>query len=103
MNSEASFSYHEPHRSEWLGEEPPEVEQLRQKRQTERDDNLARYLTISDEPWDEASLRQRPWLASPYMMRGQITLLHGPGAAGKSMLIIVWAVALALGMAFGRG
>lgn len=29
-------------------------------------------------------------------------MLHGPGAAGKSLLVIVWAIALALGKAFGR-
>jgi hypothetical protein len=68
----------------------------------ERDANLAQHLTITDEPWDEDGLKPRPWLGPPYMMRRQITLLHGPGGAGKSTLIIVWAIALALGMAFGR-
>lgn len=62
----------------------------------------ANWLTISDEPWDTETLPPRPWLAPPHLMRGQITLLHGFGAAGKSLLIIAWAIALALGKPFGR-
>ena len=65
-------------------------------------EELASYLTISDEPWDEDALPPPPWLAPPYLMRQEITLLHGLGAAGKSMLIIIWAIALALGRRFGR-
>jgi RecA-family ATPase len=63
---------------------------------------LTSYLTISDNPWDEDGLPPRPWLAMPHMMRGHITLLHGPGSAGKSMLVIIWSIALALGKPFGR-
>jgi hypothetical protein len=62
----------------------------------------ASYLTISDEPWDPDTLAPRPWLAPPYLMRGEITLLHGPGGGGKSQLIVAWSVALALGKQFGR-
>jgi hypothetical protein len=65
-------------------------------------EELASYLTISDEPWSEDALLPRPWLAPPLLMRGHITLLHGPGSAGKSMLIIARAIALALGKPFGR-
>jgi len=60
------------------------------------------WLTISDDPWDVDKLPPRPWLAEPYFMRGEMTLLHGPGAAGKSQLLVAWAVALALGRGFGR-
>jgi hypothetical protein len=59
-------------------------------------------FVISDEPWDPLALPPRPWLAPPYLMRGEITLPHGPGAAGKSQLIIAWFVALALNKPFGR-
>jgi hypothetical protein len=59
-------------------------------------------LVVSDKPWDPAKLPPRPWLAPPYIMRGEIMLLHGLGAAGKSQLIICWSVALALGRKFGR-
>ena len=62
----------------------------------------ASWLTISDEPWDPDTLPPRPWLAPPYLMRGEITLLHGPGGAGKSQLEICWALALALSRPFGR-
>jgi hypothetical protein len=80
------------------------IEGLRKKKAEEakKAAELASYLTISDEPWDEDALPLRPWLGPPYLMRGEITVLHGPGAAGKSLLIVVWAVALALGQAFGR-
>jgi hypothetical protein len=60
------------------------------------------WLTISDEPWDPDTLPPRPWLAPPYLMRGEILLLHGPGGGGKSQLIIHDAVALALGKKYGR-
>jgi hypothetical protein len=63
---------------------------------------LASYLTITDEAWDENALPPRPWIAPPYLMRRQIALLHGPGGGGKSQLLIAWAIALALGVAFGR-
>jgi hypothetical protein len=72
------------------------------KKEQEQAAEDASYLTISDEPWDEDALPRRPWLVPPYMMRGQIAVLHGPGSAGKSMLVIVWAIALALGKPFGR-
>jgi hypothetical protein len=63
---------------------------------------LANALVVTDEPWDPATLPPRPWLAAPYLMRGEITLPHGPGGGGKSQLAIAWACALALGVPFGR-
>jgi hypothetical protein len=62
----------------------------------------AHYLIITDEPWNPDMIGPRPWLAKPYLMRGEITLLHGPGGGGKSQLAIHWAVAKALGRTFGR-
>jgi hypothetical protein len=63
---------------------------------------LASYLSITDAEWNEDALLPRAWLAPPHLMRSHITLLHGPGSAGKSMLIIAWTLALALGKPFGR-
>jgi hypothetical protein len=59
-------------------------------------------LIITDEPWDPSQLPPRPWLAAPYLMRGEITLPHGPGGGGKSQLAIGWAISLALCRPFGR-
>jgi hypothetical protein len=80
------------------------IDEAREKRRKEAEEagEAASWLTISDEPWDEDALKDRPWLAPPHLMRGHITLLHGLGAAGKSLLIIAWAIALALGKRFGR-
>ena len=74
------------------------IDELREKRRKEAETaaEAASWLTISDDPWDEDALPPRPWLAPPHLMRGEITLLHGPGAAGKSQLLISWFVALAL-------
>ena len=67
-----------------------------------REAEAPKWLAITDVPWDPDKLPPRPWLATPYLMREEITLLHGPGAAGKSQLCVAWAVALALGKSFGR-
>jgi hypothetical protein len=71
------------------------------RRQNEAEE-IAGWLTVSDQPWDPETLTPRPWLAQPYLMRGEITLTHGPGGSGKSQLLIGWAVALSLGRTFGR-
>jgi len=63
---------------------------------------IAEFFSISDAAWEPDHLPRRPWLAPPYLMRGQLTLPHGPGGGGKSQLAIAWAIALALGRAFGR-
>ena len=72
------------------------------KQQQDEAAEQAGWLTISDAPWDPDTLPPRPWLARPYLMRGEITLLHGPGGGGKSQLLAAYAVALALGQRFGR-
>jgi hypothetical protein len=56
----------------------------------------------SDTVPDRAALRPLPWVVAPYLMRGEIMLLHGPGGHGKSLIIVYWCVALALGQSFGR-
>jgi hypothetical protein len=63
---------------------------------------LGDILQVSDDAWDPTQLPPRPWIAPPYVMLGQITLAHGSGGVGKSVLLSTWAVAMALGLAFGR-
>lgn len=45
-------------------------------------------------------LAPRPWLYRRFLMRGEITVLAGAGAAGKSLLTITAAIHLALGVDF---
>lgn len=59
-------------------------------------------LWIDDQPWSEADLPQRPWIVRGYLLRGHVTLIAGAGAAGKSMLMLGWAISLALGKPWGR-
>jgi hypothetical protein len=54
------------------------------------------------ESWSLADLRPRAWVAPPYLMKGEINLVHGLGGAGKSQVVISWCVALALGRQYGR-
>src|SRR6516165_12076781 len=58
---------------------------------------LDQVLLVTDKPWNPDALPPRPWIAPPYLMRGQITLPHGPGGVGKSQLIAAWTCSLALG------
>ena len=53
-------------------------------------------------PWDEASIPPRPWIARGYLMRGSVTVVSGPGSAGKSSLMVAWAACLTIGCAFNR-
>lgn len=55
--------------------------------------------SITD-PWDEAAIPTRPWVARGYLMRGAVTVVSGPGSAGKSSLMVAWATAAAIGSAF---
>jgi len=54
------------------------------------------------EPWDEAVIPLRPWIAKGYLMRRSLTVISGPGSAGKSSLMVGWACSLSLGCAFNR-
>ena len=57
---------------------------------------------IDADEWDEAAIPARPWLARGYLMRGAVTVVSGPGSAGKSMLMIGWCCALAMGLPWHR-
>jgi hypothetical protein len=63
---------------------------------------LDQIFEWSEDAWDIAAIPRRPWVAPPYLMRRQITLLHGPGGASKSLITVYWAIALVLGRPFGR-
>lgn len=61
-----------------------------------------RALHIATDPWAEADLPQRPWIAKGYLLRGSVTVLAGQGAAGKSMLALGYSVSLVFGTEWGR-
>jgi hypothetical protein len=65
-------------------------------------DKPAGRFTVTKTVREAARIPRRPWLGPPYLMRRQITMLHGPGGAGKSQLAIGWAVASILHHTFGR-
>ena len=54
------------------------------------------------QPWDPAAISLRPWISKGYLMRGSVTVISGPGSAGKSSLMVAWASSLAIGCAFHR-
>lgn len=62
----------------------------------------APVLWVEDEAWDEAAIPRRPWVVPGYFMRGAVTVISGPGSAGKSMLMVAFTIALALGRRFSR-
>ena len=47
--------------------------------------------------WSEAAIPPRPWVVPGVAMRGAVSVVAGPGSAGKSSLMCTWAVAAALG------
>jgi AAA domain-containing protein len=59
-------------------------------------------VTVDAGEWNEQDIPRRPWIAHGYALRGHLTVLSGPGAGGKSMITIGWAIALAMGKAFHR-
>jgi hypothetical protein len=67
----------------------------------ERQEDLfgtAAPIWIEDADWSEVDIPIRPWLAKGYMMRGAVTVVSGPGSAGKSSLMIGWCLAIVLGI-----
>lgn len=52
--------------------------------------------------WTESTLERRPWVVPGYAMRGAVTIVAGMGSAGKSSLMVGWAIAAALGEQLGR-
>ena len=59
-------------------------------------------LWVSKGGWDESGIAQRPWVAPGYLMRGAVTVLAGPGSAGKSSIAKAWAMAATFGEDFSR-
>ena len=59
-------------------------------------------LWVETASWVEEGLPRRPWVAKGYLLRGAVSVLAGPGAAGKSMLCLGYAVALAFGQQWGK-
>lgn len=57
-------------------------------------------LWVINEPWASADIPRRPWIARGYLMRGAVTVLSGPGSAGKSSMIVAWASCATTGSAF---
>lgn len=54
------------------------------------------------DPWREADIAPRPWVAKGYLMRGHVSVLSGPGSAGKSSLVVAWTCACGTGTAFDQ-
>lgn len=59
-------------------------------------------LWVDADEWAEEEIAARPWVAKGYMMRGAVSVLSGPGSAGKSSLMVGWAIASALGVKWHR-
>lgn len=59
-------------------------------------------LWMITEPWQETDIPLRPWIARGYIMRGSVSVISGPGSAGKSSLMIAIASAAAIGASFGH-
>lgn len=58
-------------------------------------------IWLDDAAWCEEQIEQRPWVVPGYFMRGAVTVLAGPGGAGKSSLMLAWGIAAAVGETFG--
>lgn len=58
-------------------------------------------LWLDDSAWCEEQIEVRPWVVPGFFMRGAVTVLAGPGGAGKSSLMLGWAIAAGLGETFG--
>lgn len=59
-------------------------------------------LWVDADGWVEEQVPRRPWVVPGYLMRGAVTLVAGMGSAGKSSLMVGWAVSLAFGEPLGR-
>lgn len=72
--------------------------------ETEQSDlfGTAASLWSDGATWSEQDIPVRPWIAPGYLMRGAVTVLSGPGSAGKSMLTLLWCVSIALERRIGR-
>lgn len=59
-------------------------------------------LWFDDTAWDEAAIPRRAWVVPGYLLRRAVTVLSGPGSAGKSMLTVAQCISIATGSHFGR-
>jgi hypothetical protein len=57
-------------------------------------------LWVINQAWASADIPRRPWIARGYLMRGAVTVLSGPGSAGKSSMIVAWASCATTGSSF---
>jgi hypothetical protein len=55
-----------------------------------------------DQSWLETDIPNRPWIVKGFLLRGSVTVISGPGSAGKSSLMVAWATSLASGKDYGR-
>lgn len=52
--------------------------------------------------WSEADIPRRPWIIPGYAMRGSVSVVAGPGSAGKSSIVKAWMLAAVFGLTFSR-
>jgi archaellum biogenesis ATPase FlaH len=80
------------------------AEKVRAERERRADETAKAGGPIwsSTEAWDEAGIPKRKWVSKGYLIRGAVTVISGPGSAGKSMLTVAWGTALAMDCALGR-
>ena len=92
------------------GEHPAEIDNVRPfpreapkpNGQHQPTAKLLAPLWISQQDWTEDEIPARPWVAPGYLLRGAVTVLAGPGSAGKSSLMVAWATSLAYGVKVNR-
>jgi len=61
---------------------------------------MGQAIAVDDSDWEEAAIPVRAWLAKGYLLRGAVTVVSGPGSAGKSSLMVSWCIAMALAAEF---
>lgn len=59
-------------------------------------------IWIDADGWSEQDIAPRAWIAPGYLIRGAVTVLSGPGSAGKSSIAVAWSIALALARPWHR-
>jgi len=68
----------------------------------DKNGNVISPVDEDDTDFTEESIPPRPWIVPGYLLRRSVTMLAGPGSAGKSSLMIGWAVALVLNKEWNR-
>ena len=58
-------------------------------------------ITVHADAWNEADIPVRPWIARGYFLRRAVSVISGPGSAGKSSLMVAWSASLATNRQFG--